>query len=185
MQKSKDTRYLDIHEDGQLDEAQLAAWVKQASQLPVNACERDTRIHRGVGNLFAEPLSTARWGGVLSMTTTAQAFLFNADAEGVSAYYGGDFETPFLQALSAVDPCGGTRSTVLLGDVDVSALCRRVTAVSREPRRSSHTEGHDMDLYRTIIWDLADALSGQWHKLDLEQFPMILGRVDKVPDPQP
>ncbi len=32
--KSKDTRYLDIHEADQLDEAQLAAWVKQASQLP-------------------------------------------------------------------------------------------------------------------------------------------------------
>jgi hypothetical protein len=32
--KSKDTRYLDIHEDDQLDEPQLAAWVKQASQLP-------------------------------------------------------------------------------------------------------------------------------------------------------
>ena len=32
--KSKDTRYLDIYEDDQLDEAQLAAWVKQASQLP-------------------------------------------------------------------------------------------------------------------------------------------------------
>ena len=32
--KSKDTRYLDIHEDDQLDEAQLAAWVKQASKLP-------------------------------------------------------------------------------------------------------------------------------------------------------
>jgi len=32
--KSQDTRYLDIHEDGQLDEAQLAAWVKQASLLP-------------------------------------------------------------------------------------------------------------------------------------------------------
>jgi hypothetical protein len=32
--KQKDVRYLDIHEDGQLDEAQLAAWVKQASQLP-------------------------------------------------------------------------------------------------------------------------------------------------------
>jgi hypothetical protein len=32
--KSKDTRYRDIHEDDQLDEAQLAAWVKQASQLP-------------------------------------------------------------------------------------------------------------------------------------------------------
>jgi hypothetical protein len=32
--RSKDTRYLNIHEDDQLDEAQLAAWVKQASQLP-------------------------------------------------------------------------------------------------------------------------------------------------------
>src|SRR2546430_9454221 len=32
--KSKDTRYLDIHADDQLDEAQLAAWVKQASLLP-------------------------------------------------------------------------------------------------------------------------------------------------------
>jgi hypothetical protein len=31
--KHKEVRYLDIHE-GHLDEAQLAAWVKQASQLP-------------------------------------------------------------------------------------------------------------------------------------------------------
>ncbi len=31
--KSKDTRYLDIHE-GELDEAQFVSWVKQASQLP-------------------------------------------------------------------------------------------------------------------------------------------------------
>ena len=32
--KHKEVRYLDIHEDDQLDEAQLAGWVKQASQLP-------------------------------------------------------------------------------------------------------------------------------------------------------
>ena len=32
--KQKDVRYLDIHEDDQLDEAQLVAWVKQASLLP-------------------------------------------------------------------------------------------------------------------------------------------------------
>jgi len=30
----KGVRYVDIHEDDQLDEARLAAWVKQASQLP-------------------------------------------------------------------------------------------------------------------------------------------------------
>jgi hypothetical protein len=32
--KHKDVRYLDIHADDQLDEAQLAAWVKQAAALP-------------------------------------------------------------------------------------------------------------------------------------------------------
>jgi hypothetical protein len=32
--KSKDTRYLDIHEGDKLDEAQMATWVKQAAALP-------------------------------------------------------------------------------------------------------------------------------------------------------
>ncbi|MEO8738348.1 MAG: DUF1801 domain-containing protein [Casimicrobiaceae bacterium] len=32
--KRAKVRYLDIHQDDQLDEAQFAAWVKQASQLP-------------------------------------------------------------------------------------------------------------------------------------------------------
>src|SRR5215208_2678204 len=32
--KQKEVRYLDIHEDDQLDESQFAAWVKQASLLP-------------------------------------------------------------------------------------------------------------------------------------------------------
>jgi hypothetical protein len=32
--KHKEVRYLDIHEHEQLDETQLAAWVKQASELP-------------------------------------------------------------------------------------------------------------------------------------------------------
>lgn len=32
--KSQDTRYVHIHEGDALDEAQLAAWVKQASELP-------------------------------------------------------------------------------------------------------------------------------------------------------
>ena len=32
--KQKEVRYLDIHEDDRLDEAQFAAWVKQASKLP-------------------------------------------------------------------------------------------------------------------------------------------------------
>ena len=32
--KHKEVRYLDVHEDDQLDEAQMATWVKQAAALP-------------------------------------------------------------------------------------------------------------------------------------------------------
>ena len=32
--KQKEVRYLDIHEDDQLDESQLAAWIRQAAALP-------------------------------------------------------------------------------------------------------------------------------------------------------
>jgi hypothetical protein len=32
--KDKNVRYLDIYEDGPFDEAQLAAWIKQAAALP-------------------------------------------------------------------------------------------------------------------------------------------------------
>jgi hypothetical protein len=32
--KSGDTRYLDIHEDDELDETQLVDWIEQASKLP-------------------------------------------------------------------------------------------------------------------------------------------------------
>ncbi len=34
MSKQKEVRYLDIHENDELDEAQFSDWVKQASQLP-------------------------------------------------------------------------------------------------------------------------------------------------------
>ena len=32
--RNKDTRYLDIREDDKLDEAQMAAWIRQAAALP-------------------------------------------------------------------------------------------------------------------------------------------------------
>ena len=32
--KDKDVRYVDIHEDDQLDEAQFATWIRQAAALP-------------------------------------------------------------------------------------------------------------------------------------------------------
>ena len=36
--KQKDVRYLHIHDGEQVDERQLAGWIKQASELPGEAC---------------------------------------------------------------------------------------------------------------------------------------------------
>ena len=43
--KHKEVRYLDIHEDDPLDEAQFAAWLKQASQCQVEVPICATAIH--------------------------------------------------------------------------------------------------------------------------------------------
>jgi hypothetical protein len=48
--RDKNTRYLDIHEDDQLDEAQLARWIRQAAALPGWVLGSDlrspsTRVH--------------------------------------------------------------------------------------------------------------------------------------------
>ncbi len=34
----------------------------------------------------------------------------------------------------------------------------------------------DMEVYKTIIWDLADCFAGQWNTLELETFPLVLAR---------
>src|SRR5882672_17456 len=43
--KGKDTRYMDIHE-GELDEAQMATWVKQAAALPGWVPSRPSHVRR-------------------------------------------------------------------------------------------------------------------------------------------
>lgn len=40
--KDKNTRYLDIHEDDELDEAQLTRWIKQAAAIPGWHSGKDT-----------------------------------------------------------------------------------------------------------------------------------------------
>jgi hypothetical protein len=108
--------------------------------------------------------------------TSSIVFLFNADADGVSDWYGGDFDPAFLRALSEADPTGITRTSVRRGDAIVSELAKKITSVTQDARSSSHVQSYDMEVFRTIIWDLADALSQQWTTLNLEKFPKILGR---------
>jgi hypothetical protein len=109
------------------------------------------------------------------METSTVVFLFDSQAKGVSDWYGGEFDPAFLRALSVADPKGITQSSVLRGDAIVENLAIKVSNAASDGRSSSYTQSHDMELYRTIIWDFADALSLQWHTVDDEAFPLILG----------
>ena len=95
------------------------------------------------------------------MKTTAQAFLFDADAEGVPPHYGRHFDPAFLRALSAADPTGVTSSGVLRGDILTHHLCRRVIAASARHGHAGRTVVDDMELFRTVLWDLANAIAEQ------------------------
>jgi hypothetical protein len=108
--------------------------------------------------------------------TSIHGFFFNADAEGVPAFYGSVFDPAFLKALSDADPTASVCSRVLRGDAIVEAICVRITSVSQTDKHQSWTQGYDMELYRTVIWDLADAFAQQWHTFDLASFPFVIAR---------
>lgn len=110
------------------------------------------------------------------MDTTAVVFLFDADAPDIPSWYGGIFDPAFLGALSSADPGGRTRSIVLRGDALVNSLATKITAVSKGERQSGYQQSYDKELLSTVIWDIADALMGQWNTVDAAAFPLFLGR---------
>ncbi len=114
--------------------------------------------------------------------TSPQVFFFKARAEGISPYYGGHFDPAFLKAIAAVDSTHTVDSPVLRGDVLVETLCTVVTGVTSSDNGRSSTYRYDMETYRTVVWDLADAFAQQWNTVDLESFPIVLahGRIHCV-----
>lgn len=48
----------------------------------------------------------------------------------------------------------------------VSRLVEKIVAVSRSEHRHSHTVGHDMELYKTLIWDLSEIPQDGWTSAD-------------------
>ncbi|MBX9574296.1 MAG: hypothetical protein K2X07_01505 [Caulobacteraceae bacterium] len=108
----------------------------------------------------------------MTSSTSATVFLFDRALEVPKERQGLELDPGFLKALSAADPGGRTRSLVCRGDALLSELATKVTAVTGDGRRSGYTHSYDMELYRTLVWDFADALSGQWHSVDLETFPV-------------
>lgn len=147
----------------------------------MSAQKKTEKISSGKAVRLSKPEPTRHRSRRTQTETAAHVFLFDAGYPGVPNYYGGVFDPAFLQALSSIDPHGHTSSRVLRGDAIVSSLCTKTTAVSRlrDARgrdTQSATQSHDTDLYGTIVWDVADAISTQWHTIDDERFPYLLAR---------
>lgn len=106
--------------------------------------------------------------------TRAFVFLFDSQAEAASYSYGEVYAQFFMESLSASDPQGETNSRILHGDAMPHHLCTRVKAVSNAGNTQSLTQGYDMELYRTIMWDLADSFSVQWNSVDVDRLPQYL-----------
>lgn len=108
------------------------------------------------------------------MMTSTVVFLFDPQIAKNTSWYGAEFDSAFLRALSAADPTGKTKTAVRRGDAILRNLANKITSVAQTSRGTSHTQSVDMELYKTIVWDFADALTEQWTSVDLEKFPIIL-----------
>ena len=106
------------------------------------------------------------------MTTAGQfpacAFLFDGNADGVGDPPLAFFADAVLAAVSAVDTEGRTQSRLLTGLPMLHSLATRTTAVHGSGRSSGHTESHDVDTYKYVIFEWLDSLQHGWSSVDPE-----------------
>ncbi len=91
--------------------------------------------------------------------TLPVALLFNADVGGYS--YGEHFRDALAKALDAVSGKGKVTSRYLRGDLLLSTLAYKTSAVSYADNGSSQRQSGDTALYATLIGDFVDAVSDQ------------------------
>jgi len=96
----------------------------------------------------------------------ACAFLFDGNADDVGDPPLAFFADAVLAALSAADPDGCTRSRFMTGLPMLHSLAKRTTAVHASSRSSGHTESHDVDTYKFVVWKWLDSLQHGWSSVD-------------------
>jgi hypothetical protein len=105
--------------------------------------------------------------------TDACAFLFDNSTDGVPDPQLAFFTSMVLAALAEVDPDGVTHSQLKVGLPMLPGFATRTTEVHGHASGSGHTESHDVDTYKYIIWEWLDSLSHVWSSIDLEKGEQI------------
>ena len=87
-------------------------------------------------------------------------FLFDGYAEGVQEPALSTFTSALLGAISRADPSGELVADLRGGLPGLENFAGKTSAVSSGPHQSGSTISYDMSVYKTVLWDMADALSG-------------------------
>lgn len=108
------------------------------------------------------------------MINTTIVFLFNADLPNSPCAYGDIFDSAFLRSVSKVDPRGRTNSAILRGDLLLHRLATIAEPFLFEGRYTANREVVDRDLFTSLAWDFVDAMTLQWHTMDLSAMADVL-----------
>jgi len=105
-------------------------------------------------------------------------FLLDSAVDGVPDHALNYFTGALLSAISAADPQGTIVVQVCGGLPMISGFAEKMTSVHQEGRGSGHTISYDMEVYKTLIWDMADATASGWRSIDIEAMMDVLRRRD-------
>ncbi|MCJ2187883.1 DUF6883 domain-containing protein [Novosphingobium beihaiensis] len=84
------------------------------------------------------------------------------------------FTSALLGAVSTADPSGTLIAELRGGLPSLSDFAAQISEVSSEPRRTSYTQSHDMDVYKLLLWDMSVALSEGAQTSDVQNILDVL-----------
>ncbi|MHB0951208.1 MAG: DUF6883 domain-containing protein [Allorhizobium sp.] len=110
--------------------------------------------------------------------TLPVALLLNSDLVGSDLNYADHFRDALINALDTVGTAEKVTSRYLHGDLLLSNLAYKTSAVSNTGRTNSFRRSGDRELYATLIGDFLDAVSEQTPNLDYERLSDAIGRAN-------
>jgi hypothetical protein len=87
-------------------------------------------------------------------------FLFDNFADGINVIEPRTFRQWLFKAISAADPTGLLKAELRAGISTTMHFSEFVSAVKFESRSLGRTISHDQDLFKLMLWDASEALSG-------------------------
>jgi hypothetical protein len=110
--------------------------------------------------------------------TLPVALLFNADVVSNHLNYGDHFGDALAKALDAVGGSKKVTSRYFRGDLLLSNLAYKTSAVSNTGKGNSYRQSGDTALYATLIGDFLDAAVEQTPNLDYDRLLDVIGRAN-------